>query len=377
MSKPLTIYEPFEGNTKEEFDAHLPNEEDFLLCHNCGWSVYHQVHYAYVSSIKCMCNGGSRGVWYIGDDYVLKERNIMEAGRASYLGPDVSISKFLTENSTVPVAKYIHHWKDSQSHFSLAERVPGDTLMNAGNSMTKAEKRVIAKEVVKYLIEVRKFTSPKIEAPDGSMVRDRLIGSDQRIQYVTDDVEEWWTRAKLRLSKEQIARWEDVIRDEYPVKGPYVLTHGDLDASNIMVKDGHVTGIIDWEHGGYLPEWWEPVATRLQLPPLWSHYFEEEWKLQIGPWPDKEVQFARTFKNFFKEYYPREVEPPKFYDTNAYMKCTNYRRYVKEYDDGFKSTVYYRELRKKESAEKEAAALAALKKLSLEEKEKEKEMVKD
>ncbi|KAF5867980.1 uncharacterized protein Bfra_007176 [Botrytis fragariae] len=369
MAKPLTIYEPFEGNTKEEFDAHVPKEEDFLLCHNCGWTVYHQVHYWYVSRVKCMCNG-ARGIWFIGDDYVLKERAILEYGRASVMGPDVSISKFLTENSTVPVVKFLHHWKDSQSHFSMAERVPGDSLMQAGDSMSKDGIRLIAKEVVEYLIEVRKFTSPKIGAPDGSNIRDRVIGSDQRIQFVTDDVEKWWTRAKLRLSKEQIEQWEDVIKDEYPVKGPYVLTHGDLDASNIMVKDGHVTGIIDWEAGGYLPEWWEPVATSMQLPPLWSYCFEEEWKLQIGPWPEKEVQFARTFKNFFKDYYPSQIEPEKFYDQDAYIQCPNYRRYLKESRDGFESTVRQRERRKKQAAEEESAALAALKKLSLDEKEK-------
>ncbi|KAF7894135.1 hypothetical protein EAF00_007649 [Botryotinia globosa] len=249
MALPLTIYKLFEGNTKEEFDAHVPGEQDFLLCHNCGWTVDHQVHYWYASRVKVKCNG-ARGIWFIGDDYVLKERAILEYGRASVMGPDVAVSKFLTENSTVPVAKFIHSWKDSQSHFSMAERVPGDSLMQAGNKMTAAQIRVIAKEVVEYLIEVRKFTSPQIGTPDGFKIRDRVIGSDMRIQFVTDDVEKWWTRAKLRLSKEQIERWEDVIKDEYPVKGPYVLTHGDLDASNIIVKDGHVTGIIDWETGG-------------------------------------------------------------------------------------------------------------------------------
>ncbi|KAE8155349.1 kinase-like domain-containing protein [Aspergillus avenaceus] len=36
----------------------------------------------------------------------------------------------------------------------------------------------------------------------------------------------------------------------------YILfTHGDLRPQNIMVKDGNVTGILDWELSGWYPEW--------------------------------------------------------------------------------------------------------------------------
>ncbi|TGO17741.1 hypothetical protein BTUL_0015g00770 [Botrytis tulipae] len=347
MSLPLTIYKPFEGNTKEEWDAHVPKRGKFLLCHNCGWNAHEQLHSWYSSRVKVMCNG-ARGIWFIGDDYVLKERAIVEYGRASHMGPDV---------------------EDSKSHFSIAERVPGMNLTQSGPILTTAQIRVIAKEVVEYLKEVRKFTSPKIQTPAGLPIRDRILGSSRRVQFVTDDVQKWWTRTKPRFKRVQIERWRDIIEDEYPVKGPYVLTHGDLDGSNIMVKDGHVTGIIDWETAGYLPEWWEPVATESQMPPLWSTYFEEEWKLQIGPWPDKEVLFARTYKNFFVEYPFQQLEPPRFYDQNAYMQCPNYSRYMKDSLDGFEAVMRSRERSKKKAAAEEIAASAALKKLSLEEKE--------
>ncbi|KAL4969820.1 uncharacterized protein BDV14DRAFT_195349 [Aspergillus stella-maris] len=41
---------------------------------------------------------------------------------------------------------------------------------------------------------------------------------------------------------------------------PYVakLIHGDLKARNILVdSDGHLAGFIDWESGGWYPEYWE------------------------------------------------------------------------------------------------------------------------
>ena len=36
-----------------------------------------------------------------------------------------------------------------------------------------------------------------------------------------------------------------------------VFTHGDLRQQNIVVKEGVVTGIIDWELAGRYPEYWE------------------------------------------------------------------------------------------------------------------------
>lgn len=39
----------------------------------------------------------------------------------------------------------------------------------------------------------------------------------------------------------------------YPVCTPYTFTHGDLNCQNIIVKDGELAGILDWESAGYFP----------------------------------------------------------------------------------------------------------------------------
>ena len=36
-----------------------------------------------------------------------------------------------------------------------------------------------------------------------------------------------------------------------------MFTHGDLRLANIMVHNGSVSGIVDWEQGGWYPEHWE------------------------------------------------------------------------------------------------------------------------
>jgi aminoglycoside phosphotransferase (APT) family kinase protein len=38
-----------------------------------------------------------------------------------------------------------------------------------------------------------------------------------------------------------------------------VFSHGDLAQHNILVKDGRITGLIDWEYAGWYPEHWEYI----------------------------------------------------------------------------------------------------------------------
>lgn len=40
---------------------------------------------------------------------------------------------------------------------------------------------------------------------------------------------------------------------------PIVFTHGDLAPRNIMVNDGRIAAIVDWETAGWLPASWEYI----------------------------------------------------------------------------------------------------------------------
>jgi hypothetical protein len=51
------------------------------------------------------------------------------------------------------------------------------------------------------------------------------------------------------------------LKKNFPKSEPYVLTHGDLNLTNIIVKDDKIEAIIDWELSGYLPWWAERWLT--------------------------------------------------------------------------------------------------------------------
>lgn len=54
-------------------------------------------------------------------------------------------------------------------------------------------------------------------------------------------------------------------------KHDIVFTHGDLRPANIIVKNGRLAAIIDWEMGGWYPSYWEFARA------FYIEYFATDW----------------------------------------------------------------------------------------------------
>ena len=54
-------------------------------------------------------------------------------------------------------------------------------------------------------------------------------------------------------------------------------THGDFKAHNIVVgEDGHLSGFLDWECAGWLPEYWEYTTA--------MRFVTKSWWAQVASW---------------------------------------------------------------------------------------------
>jgi RIO-like serine/threonine protein kinase len=67
-----------------------------------------------------------------------------------------------------------------------------------------------------------------------------------------------------------------------------VFTHADLNMRNILVKDGRISGIVDWENAGWFPEYWEYTKCHfgVRLSKRWlkmiEAVFENEYEVELG-----------------------------------------------------------------------------------------------
>jgi len=56
---------------------------------------------------------------------------------------------------------------------------------------------------------------------------------------------------------------------------PLCFTHGDLLAWNVLVSDGKLTGIVDWECAAWLPDYWEYSAPHYPRGLVPSHKWQQ------------------------------------------------------------------------------------------------------
>ncbi|KAF8078131.1 kinase-like domain-containing protein, partial [Lyophyllum atratum] len=148
--------------------------------------------------------------------------------------------------------------------YTLMSRIPGDTLLSVHRDMTDAELDVICHEVEDVMRRVW-----SLQQPAHFERRVCISASGHGILTVESHYES--LAGPYRSSTEyyhiNTGVWKDVDhflttvtplspygdpRDVFEAD-PLVFTHTDLRMYNVMVKDGHLTGIIDWELSAWLP----------------------------------------------------------------------------------------------------------------------------
>lgn len=62
-----------------------------------------------------------------------------------------------------------------------------------------------------------------------------------------------------------------MLRDDHSI----VFTHGDLNMLNILVRDGRIVALLDWESAGFYPEYWEYACARTAVD--WETSTLQDW----------------------------------------------------------------------------------------------------
>jgi hypothetical protein len=151
---------------------------------------------------------------------------------------------------------------------SRAQGVGLDTIWHTLSPVQKSNYKDQLGHAIK---QWRQFTSPVAKKVDGGILDDCIIGNCLRRIAPTRKkmgrtTEEWFENLEKELrfglslrhkTKDPIIIEEKFqqLKKNFPRSDLYVLTHGDLNLSNIIVKDNKIEAIIDWELSGYLP-WW-------------------------------------------------------------------------------------------------------------------------
>ncbi|CBX97088.1 hypothetical protein IAQ61_007969 [Plenodomus lingam] len=242
------------------------------LCRSCGWNDKHELGSSYISRLGVFHTRGNRGLWVMGNDWMIWDRTEEESGN------DYMTHQFLQKHNpkNIPLLKTMAEFKDENGkyNFVVLSRARGVPLHNVWKKLSRKEKRGYAHQVAEMLRELRGFTAESPQRVDGSPIWDNIVaacGSRKHCINVGKTKEEWMknmeeelregiSRQLLTKDKAVIEARLQEITHNFPDGAPYVLSHCDLNLGNILVHDGKVVAIIDWETAGYLP-WWVEIFT--------------------------------------------------------------------------------------------------------------------
>lgn len=157
----------------------------------------------------------------------------------------------------------------------LMTRIPGHNLNEIHDLLSPDELSTIMEELEMHLNKMRRYKSPwgtRVCSTDGGYLRGPRVPGIHPTDPVTFNSAEDFVNIYIKYANPSLycgrIPFEDAIaavRSLNDTPHPVVFTHGDLMPQNIMVQDGHITGFVDWDYAGWLPDYWE-YCEMLRIP---------------------------------------------------------------------------------------------------------------
>ncbi|KAI9829930.1 MAG: hypothetical protein M1819_005902 [Sarea resinae] len=180
-------------------------------------------------------------------------------------GPDVRASEaitlqFIAQNTDIPVPRILSEpvTRDGITSFTM-EYVDGQPLQDLWPDLTDEHKLTIQSQLRKIVNELRAIKGACIGALNQGTAIDCRRTIYEGGPFLDESEFNNFIVSDMVTAVPEIFR--DMVRHRLRADHAIVFTHGDFTPRNIMVKDGLVAAVIDWEYAGFYPEYWEYVKS--------------------------------------------------------------------------------------------------------------------
>ncbi|KAI0857616.1 kinase-like domain-containing protein [Xylaria cubensis] len=167
---------------------------------------------------------------------------------------EATVLRFVKANTTIPVPEVL----SSDWDRITMEYIEGQTLKQAWPVLTPDQRSDILDQLRGYIAQLRALKGTQLGRLDGQGVVVPSIMTRSGGPFATlAELHDWLVKPPLRLQSESMY-WHQ-ITTHLSSECPIVFTHGDIAARNIMVRNGKIVALLDWEFGGWYPEYWDYV----------------------------------------------------------------------------------------------------------------------
>lgn len=170
--------------------------------------------------------------------------------------------RFVAANTTIPLPR-VHRVHQCYGKLAIEmEYIPGcRNIWACWKDLTEEQKASVVDDVAGFIRQMRTLSPPareyQVSSTDGGPCRDIRVATGRRFGPCKDVAAfHMCVRAGMSLEGARSSFGDKVARiheRSYDVK----FTHGDLAPQNILIRDGRVAAVIDWECAGWYPEYWE------------------------------------------------------------------------------------------------------------------------
>ncbi|KAL2756923.1 hypothetical protein ACRALDRAFT_2101756 [Sodiomyces alcalophilus JCM 7366] len=144
---------------------------------------------------------------------------------------DVAVQKYLRQKTDIPLPAFALVIEDDGAMHLIMEFVEGKPM----DELPEADQKVVEMELQQHIKTLKSLRSDTPGVPG-----EPLMTAPQRV------CDFGW-------------KYHSAWRPRSDVRGDFVFCHNDLGRHNVLVNPNtlKITAIIDWEFGGFWPEWFE------------------------------------------------------------------------------------------------------------------------
>ncbi|KAJ5797005.1 uncharacterized protein N7518_005545 [Penicillium psychrosexuale] len=200
--------------------------------------------------------------------------NFIEAKNMTYVAENtgVPVPKVFACYTYGPIDRDPDDYRGVYDTYIFMTYITGETLQVAWDGLDVSAKCQITRQLTTYIQEIRNLESAGYigSLEHGHVTDHSLSTSDDKGPFNSERdfntalVEVYQKNAPKRHIK---AFFNGMLPESHRI----LFAHGDFRPQNIMVKDGNVTAIIDWELSGWYPEYWDFAKALL----IW--FYQNDW----------------------------------------------------------------------------------------------------
>ncbi|KAK2756212.1 hypothetical protein FQN54_005620 [Arachnomyces sp. PD_36] len=197
-------------------------------------------------------------------------------------GPSRHISEaeamaYVARHTSIPVPRVLCAFQRGGVTYILMERIKGVSVGKIWASISAGEKESLRSQLRRLLADLRSLT-PSRPGHIGDvnylkLYDDRIYSAGFGPFTSSRDFHRFLRHDVVKPVKD--VELDQLITNHEKQEYKTCFTHGDLSSSNILVRDGCVVGIIDWEMAGWYPEYWEYTSAWHVNP------YDEWWRPEV------------------------------------------------------------------------------------------------